>query len=35
MSMFSAGTHGSEEEVRGLGAGVIGSCGLLSVGPGT
>lgn len=33
--MFSAGTHGSEEEVRGPGDGVMGRCGLLSVGPGT
>lgn len=34
MSMFSAGTQRSEE-VRDPGDGVIGSCGLLSVGPGT
>lgn len=33
--MVSAGTHRSEEEVRGPGVGVVGSCGLLSVGPGT
>lgn len=35
MSMFSAGTQRSEEEVRDPGDGVTGSCGLLSVGPGT
>lgn len=33
--MFTAGTHGSEEEVSGPGDGVMAICGLLSVGPGT